>query len=124
MKMENTIWSLVPPIIAIVMVLVTKRVLLSLGVGIITSALFLTKFHIVEAGKYVYESFKVSFVEDGSLNTWGIFILLFILSLGILTSFITLLGGTRAFGDWMIKRIKTRQGAQFKIGRASCREGV
>jgi len=113
MKMENTIWSLVPPIIAIVMVLVTKRVLLSLGVGIITSALFLTKFHIVEAGKYIYESFKVSFVEDGSLNTWSIFILLFILSLGVLTSFITLLGGTRAFGDWMIKRIKTREGAQF-----------
>src|SRR5690625_7313654 len=95
------------------MLLVTKRVLLSLGVGIITSALFLTKFNIVEAGKYIYESFKVSFVEDGSLNTWSIFILLFILSLGVLTSFITLLGGTRAFGDCMIKRIKTREGAKF-----------
>jgi len=111
--MEGTIWAIVPPILAIIMVLITKRVLLSLGVGIVVSALFLAEFKIGDSFKFVFESFKVSFIEGGALNTWNVFIILFILALGILTAFMTILGGTKAFGDWMIKRVKTRKGAQF-----------
>ena len=111
--MEGTIWAVVPPILAIIMVLITKRVLLSLGVGIALSALFIANFKVGDSIKLIFDSFRVSFVEDGALNTWNVFILLFILTLGILTSFMTILGGTRAFGDWMIKRVKTRKGAQF-----------
>src|SRR5690625_414333 len=111
--MEGTIWAVVPPILAIIMVLITKRVLLSLGVGIALSALFIANFKVGDSIKLIFDSFRVSFVEDGALNTWNVFILLFILTLGILTSFMTILGGTRAFGGWMIKRVKTRKGAQF-----------
>ncbi|MGX4670350.1 Na+/H+ antiporter NhaC family protein [Cerasibacillus sp. JNUCC 74] len=111
--MENTFWSLIPPILAIVMVLLTKRVLLSLGVGIITAALFIASFHIGESLLFVWEAFKGVFVEEGQPNTWNIFILLFVLMLGILTTLVTMMGGTRSFADWMIRRVKTRAAAQL-----------
>ena len=111
--MDNTIWSLVPPILAIIMVLVTRRVLLSLGVGIIASALFIASFNFTESFSLIWQSFKQVFVDDGALNTGNVYILLFVLMLGILTAFVSMMGGTRAFGDWMIKRVKTRAGAQI-----------
>ncbi|ASK61109.1 sodium:proton antiporter [Virgibacillus phasianinus] len=110
--MENTIWSLVPPLLAIIMVLLTKRVLLSLGVGIIAAAFFIKSFDVLASLTIIWDAFKGVFVADGHLNQWNVFILLFVLILGILTAFISMMGGTRAFGEWMIKRVKTRIGAQ------------
>ncbi|KNE19095.1 Na+/H+ antiporter NhaC family protein [Virgibacillus pantothenticus] len=111
--MEETVWSLIPPIIAIVMVLLTKRVLLSLGVGILAAALFLGKFQVGDSLKLVWEAFKGVFVVDGALDTWNVFILLFVLMLGMLTALVTMMGGTRSFAEWMIRRVKTRTGAQL-----------
>lgn len=111
--MDNTIWSLVPPLLAIIMVLLTKRVLVSLGVGIIAAALFIAEFQLKESLLLVWTAFKGVFVEDGVLNTWNVYILLFVLMLGILTAFVSMMGGTKAFGDWMIRRVKTRAGAQI-----------
>src|SRR5699024_6011536 len=111
--MDNTMWTLVPPILAIIMVLLTRRVLISLGVGIIDEAFFVANFNFLESLSLVWESFKLVFVEEGALNTGNIYILLFVLMLGILTAFVSTMGGTRAFGDWMIKRVKTRVGAQL-----------
>ncbi|WP_404451412.1 Na+/H+ antiporter NhaC family protein [Virgibacillus necropolis] len=111
--MEDTIWSLVPPLLAIIMVLLTKRVLLSLGVGIIAAALFIESFNVIGSFGLVWEAFKGVFVSDGALNQWNVFILLFVLMLGILTAFVSMMGGTRAFGEWMITRVKTRAGAQI-----------
>lgn len=111
--MDNTIWSLVPPLLAIIMVLLTKRVILSLGVGIIAAAFFTANFHLGESLLLVWEAFKGVFVEDGAVNTWNVYILLFVLMLGILTAFVSMMGGTKAFGDWMIQRVKTRAGAQI-----------
>ncbi|MDY0406840.1 hypothetical protein P5G51_017085 [Virgibacillus sp. 179-BFC.A HS] len=95
------------------MVLITKRVLLSLGVGIVAAALFTASFHLKASLLLILEAFKAVFIEDGGLNTWNIYILLFVLMLGILTAFVSMMGGTKAFGDWMIKRVKTRAGAQL-----------
>src|SRR5699024_6024270 len=53
------------------------------------------------------------FVEDGALNTWNVYIILFLFLLGMITSFVSMMGGTKAFGDWMILRVKTRVGAQL-----------
>ena len=111
--MENTIWSLVPPLLAIIMVLLTKRVLVSLGVGIIAAAFFIASFNVVDSLALIWESFKGVFVEDGALNTWNVYILMFVLMLGILTAFVSMMGGTKAFGDWMIRRVRTRAGAQI-----------
>src|SRR5699024_715283 len=103
--MTNSIWALIPPLLMIVMVLLTKRVILSLGVGIIAAAFFTVNFHFTEAVTLIWEAFKGVFVEDGALNTWNVYILLFVLLLGILTSFVSMMGGTHAFGEWMIKRV-------------------
>lgn len=111
--MDNTIWSLVPPILAIAMVLLTRRVLLSLGVGIVAAAFFIASFQFTDSILLIWESFKGVFVDEGALNTGNVFILIFILLLGILTAFVSMMGGTKAFGDWMIKRVKTRAGAQI-----------
>src|SRR5699024_1134448 len=111
--MTDSMWSLLPPLLMIVMVLLTKRVILSLGVGIVAAAFFIVNFHFMEALTLVWEAFKGVFVEDGGVNTWNVYILLFVLLLGILTSFVSMMGGTLAFGEWMIRRVKTRAGAQI-----------
>ncbi len=116
--MEGTWLSLLPPIIAIIMVLITRRVLLSLGAGIVTAALLLTDFAVVNTLKTLWLSFSGLFWSYGSdgaageLNVWNIFIMLFLLILGVITAFINISGGARAFGEWAMKRVKTRAGAQ------------
>lgn len=112
--MENTIFSLIPPVLAIVMVILTRRVLLSLGVGIVSAALLLADFKINETVRIVFfDAVKGIFVADSALNTWNVYIILFLLVLGVITAFITISGGSRAFGEWAMKRVKTRAGAQL-----------
>lgn len=111
--LADSFWSLIPPILAIIMVLLTRRVLISLGVGIVAAALFVTNFYIADSLGLIYGAAKGVFVEDGGLNTWNVYIIFFILLLGMITNFVGMMGGTRAFGDWMIRRVKTRVGAQI-----------
>ncbi|MEW4221225.1 Na+/H+ antiporter NhaC family protein [Rossellomorea marisflavi] len=111
--MENTIYSLIPPLLAILMVILTRRVLLSLGVGIVASALLIANFSIVETISLVWDGFIGNLYSDGEWNKGNIFIILFLLLLGIITAFINITGGSRAFGEWAIKRVKTRRGAQL-----------
>ncbi|MDF1511015.1 Na+/H+ antiporter NhaC family protein [Robertmurraya sp. DFI.2.37] len=111
--MSNTIFSLIPPIVAILMVILTRRVLLSLGVGIVAAAFLLAEFKIGETLQIIFEAIKGIFIDDGALNTWNVYIILFLLILGIITAFISISGGSRAFGEWAMKRVRTRVGAQL-----------
>ncbi|MDC3412120.1 Na+/H+ antiporter NhaC family protein [Terrihalobacillus insolitus] len=111
--MENTIFSLIPPLLAIFMVLWTKRVLLSLIVGIVAGAILLANFQIWETILITWEAFIGVFIADGAINTWNVYILLFPLMLGVITAFMSMMGGTRAFGEWMVTRVKTRAGVQI-----------
>ncbi|WNS74848.1 Na+/H+ antiporter NhaC family protein [Bacillus sp. DTU_2020_1000418_1_SI_GHA_SEK_038] len=111
--MENTVFSLIPPLLAIVMVIMTRRVLLSLGVGIVSAAFILGEFRITNTLAIIYDSVKGIFVADGKLNTWNVYIIMFLLILGMITAFISITGGSRAFGEWAMKRVKTRAGAQI-----------
>ena len=65
--MSGTIFSILPPIIAIVMVLITKRVLLSLGTGIIAGALIVASFSPLESIKAFWTALTITF-WDGGLN--------------------------------------------------------
>lgn len=109
--MENTIFAILPPIIAIVMVLLTRRVLVSLGVGIISAAFILTSFQPIEALRELFMSFWV-IVWDEGFNAYYVYIILFLFLLGIITAFVSLSGGSRAFAQWASLRIKTRRGAK------------
>ena len=102
--MTNTVFSLIPPILAIIMVIVTKRVLLSLGVGIVSAAvLMLAEFNLADTLKITFDSFKNLVVVDGGLNTWNIYIILFLLILGVITAAISI-GSTEAAGPLVIGR--------------------
>ncbi|WP_062354607.1 Na+/H+ antiporter NhaC family protein [Bacillus kwashiorkori] len=118
--MVNSIYSILPPIFAILMVILTRRVLLSLGVGIFTSALFLAIDAkegfisvLLNTLQNIWFSVKGIFVDEGALNTWNIFIILFLIMLGVITAFISITGGSRAFGEWAITKVKSRTGAQI-----------
>jgi tetracycline resistance efflux pump len=111
--MENTIYSLIPPLLAIIMVILTRRVLLSLGVGIVASAFLLAEFSITKTFTFMWDAFKGIFVSEGALNTWNVYIILFLLILGVITAFVNISGGSRAFGEWAMSRVKTRAGAQI-----------
>ncbi|SFQ30181.1 Na+/H+ antiporter NhaC family protein [Salibacterium halotolerans] len=108
-----TALSLLPPALALAMIIVTRRVLPSLGAGILTGALILNDWGVLSALSDIWDSFAVLFVTDGALNDWELFIILFLLLLGITASLISFSGGSRAFGNWALHRIKTRTGAQI-----------
>ncbi|MDV6378904.1 Na+/H+ antiporter NhaC family protein [Sporosarcina sp. GW1-11] len=110
--MIGTWVSILPPVVAIVMVLVTRRVLLSLGAGILTAALLIAEFAPTETLKGVWTAMTISFWDDG-LNTYNIFIMLFLLLLGVITAFVSLSGGSAAFARWAVTRIRTKRGAKL-----------
>ncbi|WP_077327837.1 Na+/H+ antiporter NhaC family protein [Virgibacillus siamensis] len=114
--MEGTIYSIIPALLMLVLVLLTRRVLLSLGAGIVVGALFIHDFAIIGSLKEIWAVFYGIFVIDGQLNVGNFQLLGFLLLLGVLTAFLTASGGSRAFGEWMIKRVKTRAGAQVMTG--------
>ncbi|WP_102028538.1 Na+/H+ antiporter NhaC family protein [Salirhabdus sp. Marseille-P4669] len=111
--MVGTIYSLIPPIVMIILVLLTRKVLLSLGVGIIIGALIITEFDVLQGLKTIWSSFSDIFVAEGAVNLGNVYLLLFLIFLGIMTAYMAASGGTKAFGDWAITKVKTRKGAQL-----------
>jgi len=110
---EDSALSLIPPLLALGMVMLTKRVLLSLGTGIIAGALLLNNFHISDALERIVRFIISIFYVEGHLNDSELLILFFLLLLGMISALVIMSGGSRAFGEWALKRVKTRVGAQF-----------
>ena len=104
-----TIWSLLPPVVAIVLALITKEVYSSLFVGILVGALFYSNFG--------FEGTVVHLVEDGFISVlsdpYNVGILIFLVILGSMVSMMNSAGGSAAFGRWAGVHIKTRVGAQI-----------
>lgn len=105
--------SLLAPAVAIGLAVLTRRTLLSLGAGAVIGALLLTGFNPLDTAQYLAQALGDVFWADGALNTGKVYVLLFPVCLGIMTSCITLAGGTRAFGDWARTRVRTGKGAQM-----------
>ncbi len=110
-NMYATIWSLVPPLVAIILALITKEVYSSLFVGIVVGALFYSNFNIKQA----YLTMFTSETDGGLLaklsDGWNVGILIFLVVLGIIVSLMNKAGGSAAYGAWARERIKTRKGA-------------
>ena len=104
-KLAFSFWALVPPIVAIVLALITKEVYSSLFVGIALGAFFYSNGHPVGALNALVNDGLVAAVTDNA----GIF--LFLVILGIIVALINKAGGSAAFGRWAEKNIKTRVGA-------------
>ncbi|PRO65536.1 Na+/H+ antiporter NhaC family protein [Alkalicoccus urumqiensis] len=115
--MEHGIFSLLPPVLALILVLITRRVLLSLGVGILVGALMVhqgeEQFINAAAGDILSTVTGIFYVPGDGVNTWEFYIILFLFLLGMIAALITVTGGARAFGEWAVTKVKTRTGAQF-----------
>ena len=106
-NMYATFWALVPPIVAIVLALITKEAYSSLFIGILVGALFQCNFAPVATLDTIVNDGLVSAIEGNA----GIF--LFLVLLGIIVALVNASGGSAAFGRWAEKNIKTRVGAML-----------
>ncbi len=99
--------SILPPIIAISLALIYKDVISSLIIGIIAGALIYA-FH---TGGNVVTALDQTFTVMAS--EFDVMMIIFLSILGALVAVITLAGGSKAYGDWASKKIKTKAGAQL-----------
>ncbi len=107
--MYATFWSLVPPVIAIVLALITKEVYSSLFVGILFGGMFYSGFSFVGTFNHVLNDGFIASLSD----SYNVGILIFLVVLGSLVNLMNRAGGSRAFGKYMLSHIKTRAGAQL-----------
>ena len=108
----GTVFSLLPPLIAIVLALITKEVYSSLMVGILTGALLYANGNLELALNTLFFNTEGGMVYKLA-DSWNVGILIFLVILGILVSLMNKAGGSAAFGRWASRRIKTRAGAQL-----------
>jgi len=106
----GSMWSLLPPIIAIGLALITKEVYSSLFFGILSGA-------IIAAVSYGtgFEGVMNYVVKDGLISnisdSYNVGILIFLVVLGCIVVLMNKAGGSRAYGEWASRHIKTRVGA-------------
>lgn len=110
------ILTLLPPLVAIILVIVTKRVLTSLGTGILVAGLVLAEFNPLTMLIWVWDAIVRLVWAEGELNWFTILIVAFLFQLGIITALIMMSGGAAAFTEWAAQRIKSRRGAQVLTG--------
>ena len=104
-RFAGTIWSLVPPVIAIGLALITKEVYSSLFIGIVVGALLASNFSFTGTVDMAVQNGIVAAIKD----TAGIFA--FLVILGIFVALINMAGGSAAFGRWAKVHIKSKIGA-------------
>jgi len=106
---QNSIWSLLPPVIAIALALITKEVYSSLFIGIIVGGLLYSNFSFEGTLNHIFNGGIATVLSSGS----NIGILVFLVVLGTLVCMMNKAGGSAAFGRWASRRIKSRTGAQL-----------
>jgi len=107
--MYGTFWALVPPIVAILLALITKEVYSSLFVGILIGGLFYAGFAPEATVLHIFNDGFVSVLSD----PWNVGILIFLVILGVLVSLMNKAGGSAAFGKFAGEKIKSKTGAQL-----------
>ncbi len=107
MSPVGTLWSLFPPVVAIGLALITKEVYSSLFVGILAGGLLASNFNVVSTVDSVVQNGLIEAVA----GTAGVFI--FLVFLGAIVALLNKAGGSRAFGEWASKHVKTKVGASL-----------
>ena len=105
----DSFWSLLPPIIAIVLALVTKEVYSSLFIGILCGGLLYSGFSFTGTIEHVFVDGMVGSLAD----SWNVGILIFLVILGTMVMLMNRAGGSAAFGRWSVEHVKTKTGAQL-----------
>ena len=108
-KMYASIWSLVPPVVAIALALITKEVYSSLFVGILVGGMFYSGFSFEGTITHIFQEGIVGVLSD----SYNVGILIFLVILGTMVCLMNKAGGSTAFGEWASSHIKSRVGAQL-----------
>ena len=108
MEFTNTIWSLLPPFIAILLALITKEVYSSLFIGIFAGGLLYAGFNLTAAMEHIFVDGMIGQLSD----SWNVGILVFLVVLGSMVMLMNRAGGSAAFGKWTVSHVKTKAGAQ------------
>ena len=98
------LFGIIPPLLAIILALLTKEVIISLTVGILSGTLILSHGNIFTAITIFTD--KVAAMTGDS---WNVRILLFCALLGAFVSMLSKTGATKAFGLWASKYLKTKK---------------
>ena len=113
-QLYGTFWSLVPPIVAIALALITKEVYSSLFIGIVIGGI------LYAIGSPDYNLFEGTFrhvLYDGIIgnlsDSYNVGILVFLVILGAIVCLMNKSGGSAAFGRWAQEHIHSRVGAQL-----------
>lgn len=107
--MFATFWSLIPPLVAIVLALITKEVYSSLFIGILIGGLFYSNFGFEKTVNHIFGDGIISVLSD----SYNVGIIVFLVILGIMVAMMNKAGGSAAFGRWAKIHIKSRVGAQL-----------
>lgn len=108
-NVQLTLWALVPPVIAIMLALITKEVYSSLFLGIVVGGLLYSGYSFEGTINHVINDGIITVLSD----SYNVGILVFLVLLGILVSLMNRAGGSAAFGEWASSHIKSRVGAQL-----------
>ena len=111
-----TFWSLVPPVVAIVLALITKEVYSSLFLGITVGGLFYSGFTFEKTVTHILQNGFIKVLSD----SYNVGILIFLVVLGAMVCLMNAAGGSLAFGTWASKKIKSRVSAQLATILLGC----
>ena len=102
-------WSILPPLVAIVLALITKEVYSSLFIGVLSGA-------VLYAGAN-FSGILEHLLNDGIIaslsDSYNVGILVFLVVLGMFVAMMNLSGGSAAFGRWASQKVGSRKGAQY-----------
>lgn len=107
--MYATFWALVPPLVAIILALITKEVYSSLFIGILVGGIFYSGFGFEGTITHIFQDGIIGVLSD----SYNVGILVFLVILGIMVCLMNKAGGSAAFGRWASEHIKSRVGAQL-----------
>ena len=102
-------FALLPALVMITLVIITRKVLLSLSIGILLASLIYASYNPIDAIVYIWESF-FGIVTD---IYWYLPILGFVVVIGGITAVISHIGGVKAFASWAVSKVKNPMAAQF-----------
>lgn len=114
--MQGTFWALVPPLVAIILALITKEVYSSLFIGIIVGGLFYSGFSFEGTLTHIFTDGLIAALSD----PYNVGIIIFLVFLGVIVALMNKAGGSAAFGNWASSHIKTRVGAQLATVLLGC----
>lgn len=105
--------SVLPPIIAIGLALITKEVISSLIIGILSGTFIYACYTATGFISVIVKTFESTAALMTDKLGGNASIIIFLALLGALVTVITMAGGSKAYGDWATSKIKTRKGAQL-----------